>query len=318
MNAYDSHLASMNNLCRSAYVLYIASGLGITAGAHRLWTHRTFEAKWPLKLMLVIFNTIAFQNSLFHWCRDHRIHHKFSDTDADPHNATRGFFFSHCGWLMIKKHPHVIAAGKRVDLSDLENDSFVMFQKNHGLWMFVLFCFILPTYIPYYFWNESLWNSWLIPTCLRYAAVLNITWCVNSLAHIWGHKPYDKSILASQNVFVSIIALGEGWHNYHHVFPWDYKVMNLYKGCHKSVIIMSLISQTAELGNYRLNLTTMFIDFMAKIGWAYDLKTVNKEIVDKRKKRTGDSTQTNIWGWADPDQSKSDKNMAKIIFKNYN
>lgn len=81
---------------------------------------------------------------------------------------------------------------------------------------------------------------------------------------------------------------------------------------------MPLISQTAELGNYRLNLTTMFIDFMARIGWAYDLKTVNKEIIDTRKERTGDGTQTNIWGWADPDQSKSDRKMARIIFKNYN
>ena len=78
---------------------------------------------------------------------------------------------------------------------------------------------------------------------------------------------------------------------------------------------MSLISQTAELGSYRLNLTTMFIDFMAKIGWAYDLKTVNKEIIDSRKSRSGDGTETNIWGWADPDQSKSDRNMAKIIAK---
>jgi len=109
-----------------------------------------------------------------------------------------------------------------------------------------------------------------------------------------------------------------GWHNYHHIFPWDYKVIKLYEGCHKSVIIMSLISQTAELGNYRLNLTTMFIDFMARIGWAYDLKTVNKDIIETRKKRTGDGTETNIWGWADPDQHETDRNMAKIIFKNYN
>ncbi|KAL7020715.1 hypothetical protein ACKWTF_011621 [Chironomus riparius] len=175
-----------------AYLLYIVSGLGITAGAHRLWSHRAYKAKWQLKLTLIIFNTIAFQNSLYHWCRDHRVHHKFSDTDADPHNATRGFFFSHCGWLLTKRHPLMITAGKRVDFSDLENDAFVMFQRKHGLWMFALFCFILPTYIPYYFWNETLLNAWLIPTCLRYVAVLNITWCVNSVAHIWGHKPYDK------------------------------------------------------------------------------------------------------------------------------
>lgn len=175
-----------------AYILYQASGLGITAGVHRLWSHRSYKAKWPLRLMLMIFNTIAFQNSIYHWCREHRVHHKFSDTDADPHNAHRGFFFSHCGWLMVKKHPDVIEAGKRIDFSDLENDGFVMFQKKQWAWFLPLFCFILPTVIPVYCWNERVLYAWLIPTCLRYTLVLNFTWCVNSVAHIWGHKPYDK------------------------------------------------------------------------------------------------------------------------------
>jgi stearoyl-CoA desaturase (delta-9 desaturase) len=66
---------------------------------------------------------------LYIWVRDHRQHHKYTDTDADPHNATRGFFFSHCGWLMVRKHPDVIAKGKTIDLSDLEADPIVRFQK---------------------------------------------------------------------------------------------------------------------------------------------------------------------------------------------
>lgn len=62
-------------------------------------------------------------------CRDHRVHHKFSETDGDPHNAKRGFFFAHMGWLLCKKHPHVRSKGKVVDMSDLEQDPVVMFQK---------------------------------------------------------------------------------------------------------------------------------------------------------------------------------------------
>jgi len=69
------------------------------------------------------------QNKLHIWVRDHRQHHKYSDTDADPHNCTRGFFFSHCGWLMVRKHPDVIAKGKNIDLSDLEADPIVKFQE---------------------------------------------------------------------------------------------------------------------------------------------------------------------------------------------
>ena len=87
-------------------------------------------------------------------------------------------------------------------------------------------------------------------------------------------------------------AFGEGWHNYHHVFPWDYK--------------------TAELGNYRMNMTTAFIDFFSYIGWAYDLKTVSNEIIEKRVKRTGDGSH-NTWGWGDKDQDKDEIAHAKII-----
>ncbi|GBP32239.1 Acyl-CoA Delta(11) desaturase [Eumeta japonica] len=76
-----------------------ASGLGITAGAHRLWTHRSYKAKLPLRLILLVLNSLACQNSIIDWVRKHRLHHKYSDTDADPHNASRGFFFSHVGWL---------------------------------------------------------------------------------------------------------------------------------------------------------------------------------------------------------------------------
>lgn len=77
----------------------------------------------------MLFQTAAFQNHLYEWVRDHRVHHKFTDTDADPHNAQRGFFFSHIGWLMVRKHKDVMNKGKTVDLSDLEADPVVMFQK---------------------------------------------------------------------------------------------------------------------------------------------------------------------------------------------
>lgn len=90
------------------------------------------------------------------------------------------------------------------------------------------------------------------------------------------------------------MALGEGWHNYHHTFPWDYK--------------------TSEFGRYTTNLTTMFIDFMAKIGLAYDLKTASEEVVKNRVLRTGDGSHE-IWGWGDSDQPKDDINNAIITYK---
>ena len=96
---------------------------------------------------------------------------------------------------------------------------------------------------------------------------------------------YFRYISPAENSGVATFCLGEGWHNYHHVFPWDYK--------------------TAELGNYRMNFTTAFIDFFAKVGWAYDLKSVSIDMIRKRVERTGDGTH-HLWGWGDKDQTKED------------
>lgn len=103
--------------------------LGVTAGAHRLWSHKSYKAKLPLQIILMVLNSIAFQNSAIDWIRNHRTHHKYSDTDADPHNASRGFFYSHIGWLLVKKHPETIRRGKTVDLSDIYNNPVLRFQK---------------------------------------------------------------------------------------------------------------------------------------------------------------------------------------------
>ncbi|XP_013790955.1 stearoyl-CoA desaturase 5-like [Limulus polyphemus] len=107
----------------------LLSGLGVTAGAHRLWSHRTYKAKWSLRLFLAFCNCIAGQNDIYEWSRDHRVHHKFSETDADPHNVNRGFFFAHMGWLLKKKHPDVIKKGKTIDCGDILRDPVVQFQR---------------------------------------------------------------------------------------------------------------------------------------------------------------------------------------------
>ena len=107
------------------------SGAGITMGAHRLWSHKTYKAKLPLEIILTIANSMAGENSIYVWSRDHRTHHKCSEKMGDPHNAKRGFFFAHMGWLMVRKHPEVIRAGKAVNMSDLENNKLVMLQHKY-------------------------------------------------------------------------------------------------------------------------------------------------------------------------------------------
>lgn len=174
-------------------------------------SHRAYKAKWQLRLFLMILNSMSFQGHVIRWVRDHRVHHKYTDTNADPHNATRGFFYSHIGWLMVKKHPDVIAAGKTIDISDLEADPLLRFQRRFWVILLPFFCFILPTFIPIYFFHESWKNSFFVAGAMRYVWGLHITWSVNSFAHLnFGTKPYDKSLTASESKSLALFVFGEG------------------------------------------------------------------------------------------------------------
>ncbi|NP_001072045.1 acyl-CoA desaturase [Takifugu rubripes] len=252
-----------------AMLCFFISALGITAGAHRLWSHRTYKASLPLRIFLGVANSMAFQNDIFEWARDHRVHHKYSETDADPHNAVRGFFFAHIGWLLVRKHPDVIEKGRKLNVSDLLADEVVQFQRRYYKQSVLLACFLIPTFVPWYMWGESLWVAYFIPAVLRYTLVLNATWLVNSAAHMWGNRPYDNTINPRENKYVAFSLTGEGFHNYHHSFPYDYA--------------------TSEFG-CKLNLTTCFIDLMCYLGLATDRKMVSREVILARAQRTGDGS----------------------------
>ncbi|XP_028032379.1 acyl-CoA Delta(11) desaturase-like [Bombyx mandarina] len=243
------------------------AGFGVTAGAHRYWCHRSYKAKLPLQLILALCYSAAGQNTIYEWVRDHRVHHKFSETSADPHDANRGFFFSHIGWLMMKKHPDVVKQGSKIDMSDIIHDPVVIFCTKYFILFKITFCWVIPSALPVYAWGE-LWNIAILSQAFwRYMLSLHFTWSVNSFAHLWGNKPYDRYIMPCENKGVSIVAMGEGWHNYHHTFPWDYKA--------------------AELGVPN-NTTTFLLDLFARIGWAYDLKQASPALVRAVAKQRGE------------------------------
>mmetsp|Transcript_37689 Transcript_37689/g.52198 ORF Transcript_37689/g.52198 Transcript_37689/m.52198 type:complete len:612 (-) Transcript_37689:95-1930(-) len=208
------------------FICYILFGFGITAGAHRLWSHRSYKAHSVVEFVLMLCNSGANQGSIWHWCRDHRVHHRYSDTDQDPHNSQNGMFYSHVGWLFLKKSQPVVEAGRAIEMGDLKRNRIVMFQKKFYVPLGITLSFIIPTLIPMYFWNESFLVA-LTLCYIRYAILLNATWCVNSLAHFYGMRPYRPESPTCENFFVALIALGEGWHNYHHAYPWDYSTSEL-------------------------------------------------------------------------------------------
>lgn len=256
-----------------AFIIGLFAAFGITGGIHRFWSHKSYKANTPLRIILMLCFVTAGQNSIYDWVRDHRVHHKFSETDADPHNSNRGFFFSHVGWLMIKKHPEVIRKGKLIDMSDIKADPIAAFCERHFTLLKLMCCFVIPIVLPVYCWNEEWYYAFVFQIC-RYMYVLNATWSVNSFAHFFGNKPYDKSIAPVENKFVSYASMGEGWHNYHHVFPTDYRA--------------------AEIGGGRFNATTSVIDMFAKIGWAYDLKAPSDSVINSTIRNRGDGTHVNM------------------------
>lgn len=126
----------------------------------------------------------------------------------------------------------------------------------------------MPTIVPAYFWGESYTHAYFICAMLRYVFTLHMTWLVNSAAHFYGNRPYDERIRPVENVLVSIVAGGEGFHNYHHTFPQDYS--------------------TSEFGAFKFNFSKGLIDFFALFGQAYDRTKISPEVVEQRRKRTGD------------------------------
>ncbi|XP_075970066.1 acyl-CoA Delta(11) desaturase-like [Anticarsia gemmatalis] len=267
--AYLTLTAAMWQTLLFAYFLYLFSLIATTAGPHRLYTHKAYKAKTPMQVIILIFSTMAIQGSAFHWARDHRVHHKYCDTDADPHNSKRGFFYCHIGWTVIKKNPLVIAKGRAMDLSDLYSNRLLQFQDKYYKVLAILLGIVFPTFTPL-LWGESYWTAHFVTVVFRVFIGLHFTFLINSAAHMWGSRPYDKEIRPSENWAVRILTPGEGYHNYHHTFPQDYRA--------------------AELGGYVFNTPCLFIDLMAKIGWAYDLKTAPEEFIEKRVKRSGDGT----------------------------
>jgi len=235
-----------------AFILWPISGFGITAGAHRLWAHRSYKAHWTVRLGLMLANSMANQGSIYHWARDHRVHHKHSETPADPHNAKRGFFYAHVGWLLILKDPATAEAGKLLTFDDLAADPIVMWQKRTDPWFALFMCFVFPGIVTMMM-GDGFWNGYWVAGALRYCWVLHMTWFVNSAAHLWGDRPYDPKSNPAENLYVAIGAMGEGWHNWHHKYPYDYA--------------------TSEHGVFmQFNPTKFLIDTFVFFGLAWDRK----------------------------------------------
>ena len=203
----------------SLFFLLALSSLGITAGYHRLWAHRAYEAALPLKILLMIGGTFAVQNSILFWASGHRTHHRHvDDVDQDPYSIKRGFWYAHLGW-MIRDHSPSEPDYKNAP--DLINDKLVMFQ--HKYYVPIVIAVHVGLLGGVGWAVGDVWGVVLLGGLLRLIISHHVTFFINSLCHMWGKRPYTDENTARDNFVLAILTWGEGYHNYHHIFQYDYR-----------------------------------------------------------------------------------------------
>ncbi len=194
--------------------------ISITAGYHRLWSHRSYQAHWLVRMILAIGGTFATQNSILHWASDHRRHHRHvDDAEQDPYCSKRGFWFSHIGWMLRDYDANKDSQYR--NCQDLKNDPIVMWQHRHYLPLVLGLNFGIPVLLG--LWHGDLLGMLLLVGAARLAISHHLTFFINSLAHIWGKQPYSDSNTSRDNGVLALLTMGEGYHNYHHCFQRDYR-----------------------------------------------------------------------------------------------
>ena len=208
-----------------AVTMYFLTGHGITAGFHRLFTHKAFRPNRPVKIALAIVGSMAIEGPVIRWVADHRKHHKFSERDGDPHSPWRygtsvpallkGMLWAHMGWMFDGEQTP--ARQYAPDL--LKDRDIVRISKTFAFWAFLSLA--LPAVIGG-LWSMS-WQgaatAFFWGSLVRVSLLHHVTWSINSICHTIGDKPF-RSRDESRNVWwLAIPSMGESWHNLHHADP---------------------------------------------------------------------------------------------------
>lgn len=251
-----------------AAVMYVVSGLGVTVGFHRHFTHGSFKAKRPLRGVLAVAGSLAIEMPVIHWVAEHRRHHAFADKEGDPHSPwrfgddakalTKGFIWAHVGWLF-----GVERTSCERYAPDLLGEPMIR-RISAAFPGLVAATLLLPALVGG-IWSMS-WQGALTAffwaSLVRIALLHHVTWSVNSICHIWGDEEF-KSRDRSRNVsWLAILSFGESWHNLHHADPT----------CARHGVLKGQIDITARL-----------IHIFERLGWAYDVRWPSEKRLAKRR-----------------------------------
>lgn len=250
--------------------LYVITGLGISLGFHRLFTHRSFHARRVLRIALGVAGSMAVQGSLISWVSHHRRHHVYADGAGDPHSPwtveqgafrrIRGLFHAHVGWLFSGAQ----SSPRRWSKDLLRDRDVVVISNLTPLWM--TFTLALPFAVGWAI-TGSLAGATLALVwagLVRIALLHHVTWSVNSLGHMFGKHPYQSDDRSGNIAWLSVVSFGDSWHNSHHAFP-------------------ALARHGCDRG--QLDPSAAVLRMFEGLGWASHVKRPSKSLLAQRSTR---------------------------------
>jgi stearoyl-CoA desaturase (delta-9 desaturase) len=244
-----------------ALFFYLFTGLGVTIGFHRLFTHQSFSATRPLKIALALGGSMSVQGAIIDWVSTHRRHHAFSDQNGDPHSphldegpglkgVIRGLWHAHIGWLATPEKTE----RERWSRDLLKDPDILKIDRMFG-WL-TLITFVLPAVLGGLItWSFTgavtafLWGS-----LARVFLLHHVTWSINSICHFFGRRPFESNDFSTNNWVLSLLSFGESWHNNHHAFP---------------------TSAVHGIGKWQFDMTGSMIRLFQRLRLARDVKLVS-------------------------------------------
>jgi len=235
-------------------VLFGLVSFSVTAGYHRCFAHKAYVCHPAVQAFYLFFGAMALQNSALKWSSDHRDHHRYVDRDWDPYSIKRGGLWAHVLWLFFKE----TAEHSYENVPELQANRLIRWQFRWNKWIGILGGLGLPMLVGALFGRPLgglLWGGFL-----RIVLIHHTTFMVNSVAHLWGRQPYTEENSARDNALLAFVTNGEGYHNFHHKFPSDFR-----NGVHW----------------YQWDPTKWLIGSLKLTGLARDLRKTPKPLIEK-------------------------------------
>ncbi len=229
-------------------IFIAATGLAITVGYHRLFAHATFKANKFVQFLVLFFGAAAFEQSALTWSSGHRDHHRFVDTDQDPYSIKKGFWYAHIGWMTLWRQKPDYRNAK-----DLLKNRLLMHQHDHYVFWGLVAGILFPVFLGALMGHAL--GALVFAVCVRLTFVYHATFCINSVCHTFGKATYDIYASAKDHWFVALLTGGEGFHNFHHRFPTDYR---------------------NGVRWYHWDPSKWTIAGLERLGWVWDLQKVSK------------------------------------------